>query len=230
MTDGSPPDEVELLLSSYGLPMAHVRRVATPQEAAAAASELAVPVALKAVGAKILHKTELGAVRLDLHGAAEVETAAAEMAAAIAGEGFDVEGFLVQAMVPGGVEMIVGVVHDRQFGPVVACGTGGTAVELVKDVRVRISPLSDSDATEMVRSLATFPLLDGYRGAPKADVTALEDVLLRVSALVEAHPEVAEMDCNPVMVLPRGTVIVDARVRVEAAPHPKMLAARPPGS
>ena len=82
----------------------------------------------------------------------------------------------------------------------------------------------------MVRSLATFSLLDGYRGAPKADVSALEDLLLRLSALVEAHPEVAEMDCNPVMVLERGAAIVDARVRVEAAPPPKMLAARAPGS
>jgi acyl-CoA synthetase (NDP forming) len=91
---------------------------------------------------------------------------------------------------------------------------------------VRITPLTDLDAGAMVRSLATFPLLDGYRGAAKADVAALEDVLLRVSALVENHPEVAEMDCNPIKVLPEGAVIVDARVRVEA-PAPRLpLAAR----
>jgi acyl-CoA synthetase (NDP forming) len=131
-------------------------------------------------------------------------------------------------MVAAGVEMLVGVVNDPSFGPVVACGAGGTAVELLRDVEVRIIPLSDVDAAAMVRSLATFPLLDGYRGAPPADVAALEDLLLRVGALVEAHPEVAELDLNPVMVLPRGqgAVVVDARVRIEAATPPLPLAAR----
>jgi acetate---CoA ligase (ADP-forming) len=97
---------------------------------------------------------------------------------------------------------------------------------LVKDVAVRLTPLTDRDAAEMVRSLATFPLLDGYRGAPKANVPALEDLLLRVAALVEAHPQVAELDCNPVRVLAGGVVVVDARVRVEAASPPPPLAAR----
>jgi acyl-CoA synthetase (NDP forming) len=106
-------------------------------------------------------------------------------------------------------------VHDRLFGPVVACAVGGTQTELLKDVSVRITPLTDVDAAQMVRSLATYPLLDGYRGAPPLDVAALEEVLLRVSALVEAHPEIAEMDLNPVIVLSRGAVIVDARIRVE---------------
>jgi acyl-CoA synthetase (NDP forming) len=129
-------------------------------------------------------------------------------------------------MVEGGVEMLVGMVHDPSFGPVVACGAGGVQAELLKDVAVRITPLTDADASEMIRSLATFPLLEGYRGAPKADVGALEDVLARVSALVEAHPELAEMDLNPVIVLPEGAAIVDARVRVEVPPPPRPLSAR----
>ena len=128
-------------------------------------------------------------------------------------------------MAAAGVELLVGVVHDASFGPVIACGAGGTAVELLKDVAVRITPLTDLDAAEMVRSLATFPLLAGYRGAPKADVAALEDLLLRVSAMVEAHPEIAELDCNPVRVLSDGVVVVDARVRVEAVTPPAPLAA-----
>jgi acyl-CoA synthetase (NDP forming) len=148
------------------------------------------------------------------------------MAKAVADQGHPVDRFLVQGMVGGGVELLVGVVHDALFGPVVACGAGGTAVELLKDVAVRLAPLTDRDAAEMVRSLATFPLLDGYRGAPKADVAALEDLLLRVSALVEAHPEIAELDCNPVKVLPDGVVVVDARIRVEAASLPLPLAGR----
>jgi acyl-CoA synthetase (NDP forming) len=148
------------------------------------------------------------------------------MAKAVADEGYPVDRFLVQHMVGDGVELLVGVVHDAVFGPVVACGAGGTAVELLKDVAVRLAPLTDRDAAEMVRSLATFPLLDGYRGAPKADVAALEDLLLRVSALVEAHPEIAELDCNPVKALPDGVVVVDARIRVEAASLSLPLAGR----
>ena len=119
------------------------------------------------------------------------------------------------------------MVHDPLFGPVLACGAGGTAVELLHDVAVRITPITDLDAGEMLRSLATFPLLEGYRGAPAADVAALEDVLLRVSALVEAHPEIAEMDLNPVMAAPDGATVVDARIRVEA-PAPRAAGLRPP--
>ena len=123
--------------------------------------------------------------------------------------------------VEAGVEMLVGVVNDALFGPVVACAAGGVTVELLRDVAVRIAPLSGQDATEMLRSLATFPLLDGYRGSERADVAALEEVLLRVSALVQTHPEIAEMDCNPVMVLAHGAAIVDARVRVQS-PQPTL--------
>jgi len=229
-TTGEPrwltPDEVASLLDCYGLPLAEWRLAGTPEEAGVAAEELGGPVALKAVAPRLLHKTEARGVMLGLIGAERVRAAAQEMAAAVAAAGHTVERFLVQRMIGDGVELLVGVVNDASFGPVVACGAGGTAVELLKDVAVRITPLTDRDAAEMVRSLATFPLLDGYRGAPRADVAALEDLLLRVSALVEAHPEVAELDCNPVKVLPHGAVVVDARVRVEAATPPLPLAAR----
>jgi acyl-CoA synthetase (NDP forming) len=220
------PEEVARLLACYGVPIAEWRLAGSPGEAGAAAGELGGPVALKAVAPRLVHKTEAGAVRLGLSGAKAVQTAAAEMAGGLAAEGYAVDGFLVQRMVGEGVELLVGVVHDASFGPVIACGAGGTAVELLKDVAVRITPLTDLDAAEMVRSLATYPLLEGYRGAPKADVAALEELLLRVSALVEAHPTIAELDCNPVKVLPDGVVVVDARVRVEPAAPPLPLAAR----
>ncbi len=211
------PDEVASLLGSYGVPMAAWRLAPTPAEAGAAAVEIGGKVALKAVAPKLIHKTEAKAVVLNLEGAAEVEKAATEMAARIAAQGTTVEKFFIQKMVPaGGVEMLVGVVHDKLFGPVVACGAGGTAVEVLKDVKVRITPLTDRDAHEMVTTLRTFPLLDGFRGAEKCDVAGLEELLLRVSAMVEQHPEIAEMDCNPVIVRPEGAVIVDARIRVEA--------------
>src|ERR1051326_5437036 len=100
-------------------------------------------------------------------------------------------------MAPAGVEMLVGAVNDAQFGPTIACGAGGTLVELLKDVSVRLSPLTRSDASGMLRELRSFPLLEGYRGSQASDSAALEDVLLRVSALVDDHPEIAELDCNP---------------------------------
>jgi acyl-CoA synthetase (NDP forming) len=122
--------------------------------------------------------------------------------------------------------MLVGVVNDRQFGPTVACGAGGTVVELLKDVAVRLAPLTRADASSMLRELRSFPLLDGYRGAPRLAVDALEDVLLRISALADDHPQISELDCNPVIVTETGVVVVDARVRVENVDPPRPLGAR----
>ena len=209
------PDEVARLLECYGIPTARWRLVETAEDAGRAADEIGGPVALKAVATGIVHKADARAVMLSLEGAATVREAVRGMAATLAAAGHPVERFFVQQMVAGGVEMLVGVVHDRLFGPVIACGAGGAEVELLRDVAVRITPLTDRDASEMIRSLATFPLLDGYRSAPRADVGALEETLLRVSAMVEAHPEVVEMDCSPLMVLEQGAVVIDAKIRIE---------------
>jgi acyl-CoA synthetase (NDP forming) len=219
-------EEVERLFGCYGLKTARSDRTRTPEEAAEAAAKIGQPVAIKAFGPDIVHKTEVGAVALGLSGPAEVVQAGREIAERVRAAGLTLDGFLVQEMVAGGVEMLVGVAHDPLFGPVVAVGAGGTTVELLRDVAIRLSPISDLDANEMVRSLGTFPLLDGFRGAPKVDVSALEEVILRVGALADNHSAVAEMDCNPVTVLPVGAVIVDARVRVREAPSTKPLGAR----
>jgi acyl-CoA synthetase (NDP forming) len=159
-------------------------------------------------------------VVLDLDGADAVRDAAERIRTSVETAGHSLQGLILQPMAPDGVELIVGVVHDQSFGPVVACGAGGTSAELIRDVAVRITPVTDLDADEMLRSLKTFPLLDGYRGAEPCDVAAVEDVLLRVSAMVEAHPEITELDCNPLIARPDGALIVDARLRVEAAPPP----------
>jgi acyl-CoA synthetase (NDP forming) len=148
------------------------------------------------------------------------------MATTISDAGASLDGYVVQEMVEPGVEMLVGVVHDPSFGPVVACSAGGTQAELLRDVAVRVTPITDLDAAEMVRSLRTFPMLEGFRGAPAADVAALEDVIQRIGALVDAHPAIAEIDCNPVIVLPRGANVVDARIRVQVVATPKPLASR----
>jgi acyl-CoA synthetase (NDP forming) len=214
------PEEVESLLRCYGLPLVESRTAGTADEAAAAASELGGTVALKAVAPTVVHKTDVGAVAVDLPGAEAVRETAERMTARLAEAGHEPTGFVVQRMAPPGVEMLVGVAHDALFGPVVACGAGGVTAEVMKDIAVRITPLTDRDVRAMITSLRSYPLLDGFRGAARADVESLEDLVLRVGAMVEAHPEVAEMDCNPVIVSPDGAVIVDARVRVEGVAPP----------
>jgi len=140
---------------------------------------------------------------------------ARQMAEMQAAAGLEVTGFLVQQMVPKGVEMIVGVVQDPVFGPVVACGAGGTAVELMKDLSVRLPPLTGADAERMLSGLVSFPLLEGYRGGSRVDMAALKGLLLQVSALAEELPEVVELDLNPVVATSSGVVTVDARLRIE---------------
>jgi len=212
------PERTAALLRSYGIPQVEARIAGSPAAVGRCAAELGGPVAVKAIAPGLVHKADVGGVRLGLEGAGAATRAAREMSASVRAAGHAPAGFVVQAMAPEGVEILVGAVGDPDFGPVVACAAGGGAVELLGDVQTRLAPLTRSDAAEMIRALRTFPLLDGYRGAPKADVSALEDVLLRVAALVAAHPEIAELDCNPVLVAPGGATVVDARVRIEAPP------------
>ncbi len=204
----------ELLFDCYGLPLIETRLVHTASEAAAFAAEFDGPVALKAVAAELVHKTEVGAVRLKLLGGDEVRAAAREERMAVEEAGMRFEGFAVQPMAPDGVELLMGVVHDANFGPVIVVGAGGTRAELFGDIAVRITPLTDLDAREMLSSLRVYSLLQGFRGQPKCDLAAVEDALLGLSLLVESHPEVAELDANPLIASSAGAVIVDARVRV----------------
>jgi len=212
------PAAVYALLSCYGLTPAESLLVASPHDAGDAARKLGGRVALKGMVAGLVRKSDAGAVRVDLEGAHEVENAAKEIAQHMTSLGQKVLAFMVQRMSPPGVEMLVGVVQDRHFGPVVAVGASGRAMELVKDTQVRLTPLGRGDAAAMIRSLTTYPLLDGYRGATPVDVASLEDLLVRVAAMADAHREIADVDFNPVIVHPHGTVIVDARIRVEAVP------------
>jgi acyl-CoA synthetase (NDP forming) len=170
------------------------------------------------VAATLVHKSDAGGVALGLVGRDAVAAAARDMRDSAAALGHVVDGYLIQRMAPPGLEMIVGVVHDPLFGPIVACGAGGITAELKGDVAVRLSPVTDRDAYDMVRSLRTFPLLNGYRGAPALDVESLEDVLLRLAAMVDEHAEIAELDLNPVIVSRNGAIVVDARIRVEQPP------------
>jgi acyl-CoA synthetase (NDP forming) len=209
-------EEIENLLACYGIPVTKTLHAATPREAGEAALKLGGRVVLKAVAPELIHKTEAGAVHLDLAGMEETEAAAQEMWKRLEAAGVKEAHFIIQSMVPSGTEMLVGVTHDPVFGPIVVCGAGGTMVELLKDVAVRITPLTEQDASEMIRSLKTYPLLKGYRGGPLYDVAALEELILRVGALVDNIHEIGELDLNPVILLPegQGVCLVDVRVRV----------------
>ena len=137
--------------------------------------------------------------------------------------GAELGGVVVQPMVRAGIETIVGVTQDPSFGPLVLFGMGGVGAELVRDTALRLVPLTDVDAADLVRSLRSSPLLFGYRGAAPADVAALEDLLLRVGMLADELPQVRELDCNPVVVRPDGVIAIDIKIRVARTPeHPSL--------
>ncbi len=206
-----PPSEVSDMLRCYGIPLVETRMADNATGAAKAAAELGCPVVVKADAPGLLHKTDAGAVRLDLRSPADVRRAFEELATTFAGR---LTGVLIQPMVTGGVEVIIGVVQEPVFGPLVVFGLGGVATEVLGDHGARLAPLTDTDASDLIRSIRAAPLLLGHRGTPAADLAALSDTLLRVSQLADDLPEVAELDLNPVIARPDGVFAVDARIRV----------------
>ena len=213
--------DTEAFLRCFGISTVRSVQVKDAQEAAEAARGFAGKVALKAIAPGLLHKTDAGAVEVGLT-AEEVVRSAEDMRIRVKRKGFAVSGYLVQEMVSDAVEMFVGVARDPTFGPLIACGAGGTLVELVKDVSVGLPPLTKQDAERMVHSLKTHQLLEGYRGGLQYDEGALEETILRISQMVEEIPEVAELDLNPLMVLQdgKGAIVVDSRLRVGAGSQP----------
>lgn len=210
--------ETRDVLAAFGLPIAPGGVAATADAAVGLAEAIGYPVALKLASHTIVHKTEFDAVRLDLADAAAVRAAFDAIRGRLARDGrlADMDGALVQPMLRGGVEVMAGATADPVFGALVAFGLGGIHVEVLGDVTFRVAPLAAADAAEMVRAIRGYRLLQGYRGHPAADIAALEDLLLRLSRLVEDLPEVAELDLNPVFARGdgQGCVIADARIRV----------------
>jgi acyl-CoA synthetase (NDP forming) len=172
---------------------------------------------LKAAGPTILHKTEVGGVALNLANEEAVRSAYTSMANRL---GDALTGAVVQEMVKGGVEVVVGATLNPTFGPLVLYGSGGILVELLNDVAFRINPLTDTDVDDMLNAVKGTALIRGYRGAPAADEAALRELILRVSVLLEICPEIHEMDANPVKVLEKGAIVVDARVRIDRSLEP----------
>ena len=206
--------EVEEVLGAYGIPLVESRFASSPEAAVQAAESLGWPVVLKVESPSVVHKSDVGGVRLGLEDADEVRGAYAEIEAAI-GPG-RMEGVRVQRMIEGGRETVIGMSSDRTFGPLVMFGLGGIHVEVLGDVVFRIAPISSIDAREMVRSLRGEALLAGVRGEGPVAYEALEDAIQRVSQLVLDLPEIAEMDVNPFLAFPERErcVAVDGRIRL----------------
>ena len=206
--------EAMAVLDAYGIDTVPTIAVSDAEEAVAA-STIGLPVVLKASGPGLVHKTEQGAVRLDLRTEAEVGDAYLALARSL---GPAMTGAVVQPMVADAIETIVGFVVDPAFGPQILFGLGGTAVELLGDHVSRLAPLTDQDARDMVLGIRATPLLTGFHGGPSVNVEALVDLVLRVGRLAEDLPELVEVDCNPVMATPRGAMVVDARLRLSRQP------------
>ncbi len=189
---------------------------ASPQEAPVAASSIDFPLVAKAIAPGLVHKSDVGGIILGLRSAEQVERAVKTLAERLQAAGLPLEAVLLQREVAGGIETLVGVTADPTFGPLIVCGMGGVLVELMKDVAFGLPPVSDTDASEMLGKLRSQRILEGYRGAAPGDRKALITLIQRISALVEAIPELIEMDLNPVKVLEpgRGVIAVDGRMRV----------------
>ena len=219
--------EVRAVMEAYKLPFVGGIVARSAVEAAAASTTIGFPVAAKLSSPAIQHKSDVGGVRLNLTDAQAVREAYVEIVTAARKAKPDaaeasLDAVVVQPMIAGGVEVMMGIAQDPLFGPLIAFGLGGVFVEILKDVRVRVAPLSDRDIDDLICGIRGYPLLQGYRGHPAADLDALRDVLMRLSCLADEVPEIAELDLNPVMALApgRGCSIVDARIRVRRVARP----------
>ena len=206
--------EAKAALAEASVPVTATTLATTRDEAVAQAGAAGYPVALKVVSPNIAHKSDVGGVRLGLDDSAAVAEAYDAIVAAAKGAQPDaiIDGISVQAMAAPGTEVIVGMTTDAQFGPVMMFGLGGIMVEVLGDVAFRLIPLGAGDARDMIDEIQGRQVLDGVRGQPPVDLAALERALGGVSAFVAAHPEVQELDLNPIIASPEGAIAVDARI------------------
>jgi len=210
--------ESKELLREAGIPVIETRLARTKKEAVSLSREMGFPVALKIVSPDIIHKTESGGIRLGLKNVNQVANAYREILSSVTRNLLrtNILGVSVQAMARHGIEVIIGMTKDPQFGPVMMFGLGGILVELLKDVSFRIVPLSRVDAKEMVEEIKGFPLLGGFRGQEGVSISTLEDIILRVSDMVDKTPGIRELDLNPVLAYKDGAIAVDARIILES--------------
>lgn len=205
------------ILKEYGINVTEPVLVQSAESAVSVAKEIGFPVVMKIVSPQITHKSDIGGVRTGLIDGDDVSRAYAEIMAAAAEKVPEavIEGVAVQKMAPSGIELVVGMTKDVQFGPALMFGLGGTLVEVIKDVAFRIVPLSRQDAKAMIRETKTYRLLKGYRGRRAVDIQYIEELLLRVSRMIEDNPEIKEMDINPLIAYGKSAIAVDARIILE---------------
>ena len=211
--------EAKSLLKDAGVSVATTTLATSREEAQAQADSAGYPVVLKVVSPDIAHKSDVGGVKLNLKDTDAVAAAYDEIVANSQKAVIDarITGVAVQHMAPQGTEVIVGMTTDPQFGPVMMFGLGGIMVEVLKDVSFRLVPLAERDADQMIGEIKGRPVLEGVRGQPASDLEALRDTILKVSEFVEKHPEVRELDLNPVFAYPDGALAVDARIVISEA-------------
>jgi len=209
--------ESKELLKQVGIGVINTKLATSREEAISVSRQFGFPVVLKIVSPDIVHKSDAGGVKLGLRTSKQVGRAYDDILSAVKQKHLQavIQGVSVQKMARPGVEVIIGMTKDAQFGPVLMFGLGGILVEILKDVSFRIVPLTKRDAGEMVREIKGYPLLEGYRGQEPVDVSKLEELLLKVSDFVEQNPEVKEIDLNPIFAYSDGAVAVDARVILE---------------
>jgi len=209
--------ESKRICEILGLPVTKFRVAKTVEEIIEASHRIGFPVVLKVISKDISHKTEAGGVLLDLRNSNEVKTGYSQIKANV--QNYDptarIDGFLVQEMVPPSTEVVIGMTKDPTFGAALMFGLGGIFVEVLEDVVFRIAPISRTDAYDMIREIKAYKILTGVRGNPPADVEALVNILEKVSDLVVHHPDIGQLDLNPVIVYPQGAKIVDARIILE---------------
>ncbi|MFA6036087.1 MAG: acetate--CoA ligase family protein [Candidatus Micrarchaeia archaeon] len=199
------------MLKRYGIRFPDYEIAKSPADASRIAKKLGYPVALKLISKEIVHKTDVGGVKLNIPDEKQLAAAYSEIAAAVPKAKLD--GILVQKMAPAGVELLVGGKQDVQFGPVLAFGLGGIFVEIFKDVSLRICPIEKSDALELIREIKGYPILAGARNTKPVDEGALVDLLVSMSKLMMEN-KVTELDLNPVMAYNKGYLAVDVRIMV----------------
>jgi acyl-CoA synthetase (NDP forming) len=211
--------ESKELIKEAGIPVVEAKLAQTKTEAVTLSKKLGFPVALKIVSPDVIHKSDSGGVELGLTNTTQVGEAYNKIQSAIKKHypKAKIKGISVQKMARPGVEVIIGMTKDAQFGPVLMFGLGGILVEVLKDVAFRIVPLTKRDAHEMIKDIKGYPVLEGYRGQEPADIAFLEDLILKVSDFVDKNPEIKELDLNPVFAYKNRAVAVDARVILEPA-------------
>jgi acyl-CoA synthetase (NDP forming) len=209
--------EARAVCLDYEIPVVRSELARNEEEAVAYAEKIGFPVVLKIVSPDIIHKSDVGGVRVNLKNAGDVHCAYRDVLGNVKkhADKARIIGVLVQEMAPPSTEVIVGSNKDPQFGPAIMFGLGGILIEILKDVTFRIAPITREEAEEMITEVKAYPILKGYRGIPPVDTGAIVGILLATSKLVTENEQIKELDLNPIMVYQKGAKAVDARIILE---------------